>query len=76
MAIAFHCPEETIEFGFTKEVYSKDISTLFCAQTKNINPEVNPKSIISGILPFIALSYMNLNIFLKIRQSRQVNSFN
>ncbi len=27
---------------------------------------------LSGILPFIALSYMNLHIFLKIRQSRQV----
>ena len=27
---------------------------------------------VPGILPFIALSYMNLHIFLKIRQSRQV----
>ena len=27
---------------------------------------------LTGILPFIALSYMNLHIFLKIRQSRQV----
>ena len=27
-----------------------------------------------GILPFIALSYMNLHIFLKIRESRQVNT--
>ena len=26
----------------------------------------------TGIFPFIALSYMNLHIFLKIRQSRQV----
>merc|ERR1712154_154564 len=28
----------------------------------------------TGILPFIALSYMNLHIFLKIRQSRQILS--
>ena len=27
-----------------------------------------------GILPFLALSYMNLHIFLQIRQSRQVTS--
>ena len=37
--------------------------------------EINAKNLIfvyTGIFPFIALSYMNLHIFLKIRQSRQV----
>merc|ERR1719210_593822 len=31
-------------------------------------------TITTGIFPFIALSYMNLHIFLKIRQSRQILS--
>ena len=30
----------------------------------------------TGILPFIALLYMNMHIFIGIRKSRQVRSFN